>query len=178
MRGGRRGEGGGGSLVLHSAAEENGVSMLRKEGTTRGTRGRFELCIGITFRNPTLVTTSPAAGPQRARDAGLGLEVTERVPSDDLVPQPRKQTARRDQERQLLAIQSEAGNAERSGAKRSKAERSGAERSGAERSGNRDEPIKPDRFPRCTSATPLTYRRARTSECTSASEIRLGKYTR
>ena len=66
--------------------------MLRKEGTTRGTRGRFELCIGITFRNPTLVTTSPAAGPQRARDAGLGLEVTERVPSDDLVPQPRKQT--------------------------------------------------------------------------------------
>ena len=63
-----------------------------KEGTARGTRGRFELCIGITFRNPTLVTTSPAAGPQRARGAGLGLEVTERVPSDDLVPQPRKQT--------------------------------------------------------------------------------------
>ena len=54
-----------------------------KEGTARGTRGRFELCIGITFRNPTLVTTSPAAGPQRARDAGLGLEVTERVPSGD-----------------------------------------------------------------------------------------------
>ena len=113
-----------------------------------------------------------------ARGAGLGLEVTERVPSGDLVPQPRKHTARRDQERQLLAIQSEAGNAERSGAKRSEAERSGAERSGAERSGNRDEPIKPDRFPRCTSATLLTYRRARTSECTSASEIRLGKYTR
>ena len=103
-----------------------------KEGTARGTRGRFELCIGITFRNPTLVTTSPAAGPQRARDAGLGLEVTERVPSGDLVPQPRKQTARRDQERQLLAIQSEAGNAERSGANRSGAERSGAERSEVE----------------------------------------------
>jgi hypothetical protein len=103
-----------------------------KEGTTRGTRGRFELCIGITSETPTLVTISPAAGPQRSRDAGLGLEVTERVPSGDLEPQPNKQTARRDQERQLLAIQSKA---EQRRAKRSEAERSGAERSGAERSG-------------------------------------------
>ena len=63
-----------------------------KEGTARGTRGRFELCIGITSETPTLVTTSPAAGPQRSRGAGLGLEVTERVPSGDLEPQPRKQT--------------------------------------------------------------------------------------
>ena len=78
-----------------------------KEGTTRGMRGRFELCIGITSETPTLVTISPAAGPQRSRDAGLGLEVTERVPSGDLEPQPKQQTARRDQERQLLAIGSE-----------------------------------------------------------------------
>ena len=75
----------------------------------------------LLTRLPTLVVTiSPASGPQGARDAGLGLEVTERVPSGDLEPQPRKQTTRRDQERKLLAIRSEA---EQSRAKRSEAER-------------------------------------------------------
>ena len=146
--------------------------MLREGGhRTRDARA-FRIVHWNHISNPTLVTTSPAAGPQRARDAGLGLEVTERVPSGDLVPQPRENKLRG-------AIKSD--NRSRFRAKRamqSEAERSGAERSRAERSGNRDEPIKPNRFPRCTSATLLTYRRARTSECTSASQIRLGKYTR
>ena len=73
------------------------------------------------FGTPTLVTISPAGGPQGARDAGLGLEVTERVPSGDLEPQPRKQTTWRDQERRLLAILSgaELGEAKQSEAKRS-----------------------------------------------------------
>ena len=48
------------------------------------------MCIGITSETPTLVTISPAGGPQGARDAGLGLEVTERVPSGDLEPQPKE----------------------------------------------------------------------------------------
>ena len=92
-----------------------------KEGTARGTQERFELCIGIRFLNPTLVTISPAGGPQGARGAGLGLEVTERVPSGDLEPQPRKKTTWRDQERRLLAILS---GAELSEAKQSEAKRS------------------------------------------------------
>ena len=51
-------------------------------------------------------------------------------------------------------------------------------RSGAERSGNRDGPIKPDRFPRCTSATRLTCRRARVSGCFPASTSRMGRSIR
>ena len=64
----------------------------RRRAPHEGREGVSNCASDSHFETPTLVTISPAAGPQRSRGAGLGLEVTERVPSGDLEPQPRKQT--------------------------------------------------------------------------------------
>ena len=69
--------------------------MLRKGGH----RPRDARAFRIVHRNHISEPSPPSpfhqpAAPraQGARGAGLGLEVTERAPSGDLEPQPRKQT--------------------------------------------------------------------------------------
>ena len=115
------------SLVLHSAAEENGVSVLREGGH----RTRDARAFRVVHRNhnskphPRHHLTSGRSPESQGCRAGVGGDRA-RPEWRPRAPAKKKQTARRDQERQLLAIQSEAGNVERSGAKRSGAERSGA----------------------------------------------------
>ena len=68
-----------------------------KEGTAEGREGVSNCALASHFETPILVTNcnfeSPRlTGQQRSRESGAGLSlgVTERAPSGDLEPQPRK----------------------------------------------------------------------------------------